>query len=331
MRFGLYAFVSFLILSPLITAAQSFGDLTGDTSSFSVSVNPQYPDPYGIATLSFLSPTINLANATMAVVAGGKQVYKGSVQPVSLQLGKAGSATNASVTISSDGVDYKQEISIQPQDVALVAEPISSSPPLYQGKSSVPIEGNVRVVAVANLRSAAGAAQSPNSLSYVWTVDGMEIANASGIGKSAILVASPLQYRSREVSVSVTNSNGSLVGGANISLSAYEPSVRIYANDSLLGIRFERAISDNYAINGAEASLYAAPFSFPTTNGAPLLQWFLNGALAQTGDLITLRPTGDGEGTASLSFVASSEEFARAATNISISFGSAKKFNIFGL
>ena len=59
--------------------------------------------------------------------------------------------------------------------------------------------------------------------------------------------------------------------------------MRLYESDPLLGIRFSRALSVAYAISGAEATLYAAPFSLPTTGSAPLLQWFLNGAPAQTG------------------------------------------------
>ena len=102
-------------------------------------------------------------------------------------------------------------------------------------------------------------------------------------------------------------------------------------NDSLLGIRYDRALSNHYAIAGAESTLYAAPFSFPTTNGVPLLQWFLNGATAQTGNSITLRPTGSGEGDASLSLVASAGAYTTATANLSLSFGSKPGSNFFGL
>lgn len=215
--------------------------------------------------------------------------------------------------------------------MALVAEPISSAPPLYPGKSLVPLEGNTRVVAIGNLRDENGKAVDPSTLSYAWTVDDTALADSSGIGKDAIIVDSPLEYRESDVSVVVQSQDGSLVGGDSLVLTDSDPIVRIYENDPLLGILFDHAISGNYAINNTEDSLYAAPFSFPTSLGAPLLQWFLNGNLAQTGNLVTLRPTGSGGGTASLSFIASAGQSTRATEEFSLSFNAAPSTGLFGL
>lgn len=332
MRSGFFIALSLILLLPLSAGAQSFGgmgNINGD--AFSVSVNPQYPAPYSQATVSLLSGSLDLTNSIVSASVAGKEIYKGSPRPFSVRLGRAGSVTNVNVSVSSRGSTYTQAISIQPQDVVLVAEPISSSPPLYPGKSLVPLEGSVRVVAMANLKNATGGSPSPSTYSYSWTVDGMQIANSSGIGKSTIIVASPLQYRVRDVSVAIISSDGSLVGGAEMSLTGMEPSVRIYENDPLLGIRYDRALSGSFTINNAEATLYAAPFSLPTTNGAPLIQWFLNGDTAQTGNLITLRPTGSGRGTASLSLVASTGNTERTTANLSVSFGEKPSTNFFGL
>lgn len=328
MRFGLL--FSLILLLPLAASAQNFADL-GDTASFTVSVSPQYPAPYSTATLSFLSNSLDLSNTTLTVVVGSKNIYKGAVQPVAVTLGKAGSITGVTATISAGSANYSQSLLIQPQDVALIAEPISSAPPLYPGKPLVPLEGSVRVVAMANLKNAKGSSLDPATLSYAWTVDGTHIANSSGIGKAAVIIASPLQYRARDVSVAVQSQDGSLVGGASLSLSPQEPSIRIYENDPLLGIRYDHALSNSYAITGSESTLYAAPFSLPTTGGAPLLQWFLNGAVAQTGSSITLRPTGSGQGSASLSLVASAGQYMMATMNLSLSFGGPKSTNFFGL
>jgi len=332
MRSGLFIILITIFISPITTSAQSLGGLdniSGD--AFSISVNPQYPAPYSQATVSLISASLDLTNAVMTVSVGGKETYRGAVRTFPVALGTAGSVTNVRVTISSGGANYNQTISIQPQDVVLIAEPISSAPILYPGKSLVPLDGDVRVVAVANLKDINGKASHSTTYSYAWTVDGVQIANSSGIGKEAIIVASPLQYRARDVSVAVTNSSGVLFGGASLSLTALEPSVRIYQNDPLLGIRFDRALSDAYTIAGAETTLYAAPFSIPTTGGAPLIQWFLNGSVAQNGASITLRPSGSGQGNASLSLVASSGGYTTATANLSLSFGAKSGTNFFGL
>lgn len=329
MRFNVFI-LAFALILPFAVSAQALGDIS-NAAAFTVSVNPQYPAPYGQATLSMVSSTLDLSNAMMAVSVAGKEIYQGSVRTIAVPMGKTGSIASVKVTINSARASYSQMLSIQPQDVALVAEPISSAPPLYPGKSLVPLEGSVRVVAMANLQGSNGEAFDPSAFSYSWTVDGAQIANSSGIGKTAIIVASPLQYRARSVSVAVMNQDGNLVGGASLSLTAQDPSVRIYENDPLLGILYDHALSGDYPINDAEDTLYAAPFSFPTTGGALLLQWFLNGEAAQTGNSITLRPTGSGQGTASLSIVASAGELTRATEELSLSFGAASGGGFFGL
>ena len=319
------------LLLPVMAGAQSLGDLgavSGD--AFTVSVRPQYPAPHEQATISVLSSSLDLTNAVMTVSVGGKETYRGAVRTFTVVLGATGSVTNVRVTISSGGANYSQTISIQPQDVVLIAEPISSAPILYPGKPLVPLDGDVRIVAMADLKDANGRMSSPTTYSYAWTVDGVQIANSSGIGKEAIIVASPLQYRARDVSVAVTNASGILIGGASLSLTALEPSVRIYQNDPLFGIRFDRALSDSYSIAGAETTLYAAPFSVPTTGGAPLIQWFLNGSTAQDGASITLRPSGSGRGMPR-SLVASSGGYTTATANISLFFGAKSSTNFFGL
>lgn len=334
MRVNLFVtLLGIALILPLVSSAQSLdiAGMGGGGEPFTVSVRPQYPAPYGKATLSLLSGSIDLANATMAVSVDGKKVHEGAVRPVSIPLGRAGNVTSASVTVSSGGAVYNQTVSIQPQDVVLVIEPASSVPPLYQGKPPVPLEGKVRIVAMANLANASGASLDPSTLAYTWTVGDVRMANSSGIGKSAIVVASPLQYRASDVSVAVTSRDGGLVGGAELSFTAVEPFVRIYENDPLIGIRYGRALSGTYGIKVTESTLYAAPFGLSTASGAPLLKWFLDGTEAQTGNSITLRPSGKGEGRASLSFVASAGTYVRASANLSLSFGGAAGSAFFGL
>ncbi len=331
MRFGFLTACALALLAPISASAQSLSDSTGNAAPFTISISPQYPAPNSQATLSFLSSSLNLTAATLSVSVGGKKVYSGNVQPVSIPLGKTGSVTSVSVNISSGGTTDTQSIVLQPQDVSLIMEPVASAPPLYPGKPLVPLNGDVRIVAVASLKDAGGKTLDPATLSYSWTVDGVQIANSSGIGKEVIMVASPLQYRERSVSVVVESLAGNLVGGDSVSLTAAEPSVHIYATDPLLGILYDHALVGAYAIAGTEAGLYAAPFSFPLTGGAPSLEWFLNGAPAQSGNSLTLRPSGSGQGSASLTLTANSGTSAEATANLSLSFGTQQSTNFFGL
>jgi len=310
--------------------AAAFAQAFPTEDPLTVTVSPQYPQPFSTATLTFTSSSVDLANATLSVKEGASTVYTGNAGPVGIALGAPGKPVRLSVTATSDGTPYTQTVTIVPQDVALVAEPQSSAPPLYVGKPLVPQGGSTRVVAAANLRTPAGAPLDPRALSYAWTVDDTELSAASGIGKDALVVASPLEYRASTVSVVVSSQDGAEIGGDSLTLMPEDPLVRVYENDPLRGIRFDRALSGTYAIANSESSLYAAAYSFPTDQGGPSVRWFLGGSLAQTGPLVTLRPTGSGTGSATLSVSAESADGTSASSGLSLTFGT-NSSGIFGL
>ncbi len=325
MRYALL--VGLVILAPLFAFAQNMTS----TDPFTLSVTPLYPAPNSLVTISALSASIDLANATMDVSANGTSIYKGSVRTIDVPVGGAGVLTSVRVVITSNGVSASQTVSVRPEDVVLISEPLATAPVLYPGKALEPLGGSVRIVAMAGFKDGSGTMLDSAQLSYAWTVDNSMQANMSGIGKSAIVVATPLQYRNRSVSVVVQSQNGSFVSGASLSLAPHDPIVRIYENDPLLGIRFDRALASSYSIADAESSLYAALYSFPTGVGAPVINWYLNGASAQTGTMITLRPTGSGKGSASLSLVAAIGDAVRATQSLQISFGAKSSTNFLGL
>ena len=314
-------------VAPLAASAQSLGT----TGPFTVTLSPQFPTPYSTATLSFVSGSVDLANATLTVRANGTQIYQGNAAPVAIPVGPAGKTTNITVTASSNGASSSQTLSVTPEDISLVAEPVASAPPLYPGKPLVPLEGATRVVAIANVRTAGGAQVNPAALSYTWTVDGAELAGASGIGKDAVVVTSPLEYRARSVSVAIQSQDGAYAGSGTLSLTAAEPTLRLYENDPLLGIMFDHALAGSYTITGSETSLYAAPFSFSLSAGAPVANWFLNGAAANSGPTVTLRPTGSGTGSATVSANVSTGSYTQAAASLSLTFGSNSGTSLFGL
>lgn len=325
------AFFVFLFGAALSAHAQSFLDLSAAQTTFTMSMDPQTPPPYSQATVNFTSTAMNLQNAELSLTQNGKNIYKGPVQPVSITVGAAGSLTSLKATIKSGGASDTETLALRPESVDLVLEPLSTVPPLYSGKALPAIDGSVRAVAVANFVNATGKALDPSTLSYTWTIGGALYAAGSGIGKSVVIVKSPLQYRAADVSVTVQTQDGAYVGAASTDISVQSPALRLYRNDPLLGIIFDQTLPDTYTISGAESTLYAAPFSFPLTSGAPTIEWFLNNQSVQSGNSITLRPGGSGTGSAALSLTASDGDSATAVASLSLTFGQAASGNLFGL
>ena len=320
-----------LLAAPFAASALTLGSAQ---EPFTLSADPAAPAARGTLTLTPVSGDIDITTAIMTVVMNGTQIYSGNASPINIRVGGAGVVETITVSMKTSMGTYKQVLTVTPQDVSLVAEPLSSAPPLYPGGTLVPVGGSVRVVAVADLRTKAGGQLDPSTLSYSWTIDDATSLGASGVGKRTIIVDSPLEYRSSTVGVTVTSADGLHVASGSLELVASEPTMRIYERDPLMGIRFDHALSGSYTIPGSEATLYGAPFNFPTALGAPLLSWYVAGALAQTGNLITLRPTGQGAGTASLSITGESKgsiDAPAASESLSVSFGSGGGGSFFGL
>lgn len=323
---------------PALAYAQSAGGLDalggGSVPTLTLTLAPQYPQPGGQLVVTPQSTLVDLHDAVVTISQDGAQVYKGNAAPVSLTLPSAGHRTTITATATIAGASYTASATIFPGAVALVEEPLASAPALYPGKPLVPDGGSVRVVAIPDLESAPGSPLSPAALSYTWKQGDATLDAVSGIGKQAIVLPAPLPYRASTLSVAVASQDGAIAAGASLALAAQQPTLRLYADDPLEGILFDNALSGSYAVAGSEAALAAVPYSFAIDQGAPQIDWFLNGSPAQQGSVITLRPTGAGSGTASLS--ASAEPAASdalgAAAALTISFSAASSGGtLFGL
>ncbi len=328
MRPALAATLTLLTLGLPSAALAQFG--LGPTDPVVITLAPQYPKPGSVVSISAQSGVLDVAASTMTVSVNGKSVYNGPVRTVNTTLAPVGQVTTIKVTLASGSKSYSDTISLKPGDVSLVLEPIATVPAMYPGKPLIPTAGQVRIVAAADLRPAAGTRIDPAMLSYSWAVDGKAVANVSGIGKAAAIVAAPLQYRNQTISVVVKTRDGAITGGDSVVLSSQNPTIRIYKNDPLLGILFEKALVGSYAITGAESTFFAAPYSFSLSSGPPALTWFVNGASSESGSSITLRPEGQGQGSATLSVsAAKSATFETATAALNLNFGNPSSF--FGL
>ncbi len=315
--------------------AQGLGGVGMDIDPISLTLSPASPAPHQPFTLSLESSTLNLANSTFSVSVNGKKVADGTGRtPVSLTAGAGGAPMSISVSVSSAGQTYQKTVVLRPAGLVLVTEPLSSAPILYPGKSGIPVMGGARIVAVPDFRTKDGTPIDPHTLSYTWRVDDSQtLVKDSGIGKNAVIVATPLPYRTKTVAVTVQDQAGSLVASQSITLAPTDPTVRVYASDPLMGTLYEHALSSSYTMPGSDATFVAVPYGFPTDTNAPQITWYLNEQKSQTGERITLQPQGSGEGSEALAVsISTPATSARASANFQLLFkAEARGSGLFGL
>jgi ribosomal protein L31 len=300
------------------------------TDPIDLDVEPQYPAPYQTITITPSSGQFDMTSTQISVTVNGQAYYKGSGQaPISLQLGGPGSTSKIVVNATNAGLTYTKSISITPESVALVVEPISSTHPFYAGEGLVPSEGRVRLVAIPDLRTSSGKQLDPTTLTYTWKLGDQILQSDSGIGQSVLNATAPERYQDADVSVTVASPDGSLLAEADTTISPVDPIVRIYENDPLMGPLYDNALSDTFTMTDTEDTYRGVAYYF---SDAPTLTWTVNGTGSGSEPDITVRSSGNGTGSAVLSFEADDNATQETANStLSVNFGQASSGGLFGL
>ncbi len=300
----------------------------GTTDPLTLSINPTYPRPYQTVTVTPESTLIDLSASSITFSVNGTVVQKSTGgESAAITIGGPGTVTTIKVTALNNGTTYTKTQVIRPADVALIVEPTSTTHPFYEGASLVGSEGRLRLIAVPDLRTSSGVQIPASSLVYTWKNGEQILQGSSGIGKSVLTATAPVRYRDSVITVTVTSQDSSVVGQASVRISPRDPVLKVYENDPLLGPLFDTALSNSITLNDTEATYRAVPYYF-TSN--PTLTWEVNGAASQTGKDITVRPSGNGKGTASLRVSATSGTLGQTAnTTLTVGFGKTTN-SIFG-
>ena len=313
-------------------ALPAFAQVAGaGADPLTVSIDPEFPQPYQAVTITPQSTLIDLSSSQVTVSVNGSVVQKGSGSaPVQIQAGAAGARTTVTVkAVTSDGQTYSKDLIIRPADVSLIVEPVSTTHPFYRGGALVASEGLVRLIAIPDIRTSAGAPVAASSLVYTWKNGDQQLQAASGIGKSVLTATAPVQFRDSTITVTVSTADSSVVAQAAAYIAPIDPVARIYQNDPLLGPLFNHALPDTIAMSDAEDTFRAVPYFF---SGIPSLVWTVNGTESQAGKDITVRSNGSGSGTAVVGFTAKQASMNQLAdTSMTVQFGAKKSLGIFGL
>ncbi|HEX7651271.1 MAG TPA: hypothetical protein VF439_00955 [Candidatus Paceibacterota bacterium] len=312
-----------LLIAPLAAGAQTLG-----ADPLTLDASPAYPHPYETVTITPSSSILNLSASTLTYTVNGKAAGKVSGgSSFTVQMDAAGAATTIGVTITGPDGTTQSSLVLRPSDVELIAEPQTTTHPLYPGAALVASQSTVRLVALADLRGASGRLD-PKSLIYDWKLGDQELAAQSGAGQSVLMVTAPMRYRDADVSVTVSDAADTVVGSASVALAPVDPSVRIYENDPLLGPRFDTALSGTFTMDDTEASFLAVPYFF---SKAPGIAWSISGTPSGQGPVVTVKSSGSGRGSASIAAAATgASALETAAANLIISFTGTQPSGGFG-
>lgn len=248
----------------------------------SLSATPSNPKRGDTVTFTVSAYGTNLNSATISWSVGGRQIQKDvGLTTFTLQAGKNGDAQKVTVVVSStNSPSISKSITVSSQEVSLIYEASSYTPPFYKGKGLFTKEGDVTFIALPNLISN-GTRLNPKNLIYKWIINDTVQGSMSGYGKNTFAYTSNILGQDVLVEVQVSSIDGTVKGNALLIISPNDPVMLFYERSPLYGTLFNKELSTNtMALKDTEVSVGAFPyFSRATLKTAANLQysWTING------------------------------------------------------
>lgn len=201
------------------------------------------------------------------------------------------------------GTTLTKEWVFNPQNVVLIWEANTYTPPFYKGKSLFTAESALTFHGI-NLD-----ARNPltnNYANYVWKTDGVVQGSKSGVGKNTFMYQGDiLQYEPlfELLYSNVTNFDRSKTGQKSdpvstrsaLRVQTLQSNIFIYEKTPLLGILFNKKIDTTFPVTKQETTLVAYPTYYSVTSAlTPEYTWLLNDTvLKKDSNVLSFKKTKD--------------------------------------
>lgn len=305
-----------------------------------VAIDPDTPTPNSSVTVTLSAYGTDLNAATINWTLNGKSVQGGiGDKTYTLTTGNAGQTSKLVANIiPTDGLPITKTISITPENLDLLWQAQSYTPPFYQGKALFPPQGTLTLVAMPGFVSSGGTQISAKNLIYKWTKDDTVLGSLSGYGKNTLTLTGSVISKPMLIEVDAQSQDGSLKASREIEVAPSDVQALLYPTDPLYGTLFNKSISSFFNLNGKEISFEAFPYYFSgysRSNSSLSYTWQMNSTqinVPSTQDNMTFRNDGNSTGNSTVALAISEIDkiLQNTSTNFTINFGQPAK-NFFGL
>lgn len=250
-----------------------------------VSTNPATPGPNQAVTISVESYSVPVNSSKIIWYVDGKPIKEGVAEKSLLTKTKNfGEKVVVDIVIlTPDGNRFDKSITLRPEEVDMLWEANTYTPPFYKGKALPTYKSTVKVTAIPRFDSASS---NPEEYYYKWTVNRAQGAG-EGLGRNSTLVMSGWSGAQFPVNVQVTKPETDLKGSAMVSIGVVDPVVRFYEQGPLLGVNFKQVLPGSITTTANTFKIRAIPYFFSTENYGTddMLYTWLNGNVAVPGAL----------------------------------------------
>jgi len=310
----LFAFIALCV--PSLTGAQTAAPPLGGTyiAGVSLEVTPEIPAPFGRVSAQLKSFSIDLDRADTTWYLNDKIVLSGvGKKQFSFTVGGVGTHTDLNVVIIDERFGTTtRNVVFKPLAIDFLWEsPDSYTPPFYRGKALPGPESRIKIVALPNDALPGVDNSAPETFVYTWSKDGRfrDFNAQSGYGRRALSFTLSLFDVAPTIGVRVESSDKETVGENRVVIRRIEPFLRFYEDRPLQGVWYERAISEQFAMQESESALIVEPYFFSVKNSVDTnisYSWRVDQETLPSGSgrTLVLRAPASGGGSSSISLTA---------------------------
>lgn len=183
-------------------------------------------------------------------------------------------------------------IAARAQEVDLLWQGETYTPPFYEGKALWSHQSRITLVAIPH-----GLGNSA-SLNYKWTKNGTVLGNINGVGKNTLSFVDSVISRPQTIKVEILDGDKSVLASNSVYITPQPPSLAVYENNPLYGFMFNKEITE-YEMREKEVAFAAFPFFFSASSRIdPTLayEWKSNAGGVDTQSSVTYRSPDEGSG-----------------------------------
>lgn len=248
-----------IFLALLLSSFLCFSYVSAQTdfsgNDISIETIPEIPGPYEDVHVKLISYSYNLDQLNITWIEDGKTGLTGIGEKnfIFTSPGLGGLKTVEVKVILPNGELFDKKIITKPSDVDLLWQGVDAyTPPFYRGKALPSSEGILRVVAMTSFAN--------NKSVYSWRRNYNAVQDASGYGKNSFTFRNSYLNKVENISVTSTNTDDGSVAQKSIGLSLYTPKIIFYEKDPLLGILYNKGITDSVSVGKSDKTLVAEPY-----------------------------------------------------------------------
>jgi hypothetical protein len=301
-----------IMMSASLTAfaqSRSLSIVPADT----ITLTPSNPSP-GEKVLAILSSAHNLSASYVVWTLNGTVLQQSNNGlKFTFEAGPAGVPQVLTATASggaSPTVSVTKKFTVN--NIRMVWEANTYTPPLYLGRSLVSPEADISVFVFPTIYDAAGNVYDPSTLMYTWRTVGEPTPIEKGLGITGVSIKGDAHLRPVDISVTIEDPHQGLLAQKRIIIPLVLPQVLLYEDNKLMGTEYAQALRGTYALTTGQVLVVAEPYFMSARSRVDenlSYAWRIANVTAQNPGSIVLRPEGMGSGSAELELIVSNNTY----------------------